>query len=194
MRLAKLFKKKVVKISAPFLDSSVSPANPAEKRRSPRFEHDFTIDVLDSENRPADGAVRLLDVSSTGVGIESSRDLAVGQKLGFRMTISGGRSLRADARVRWIQPYGFNSAYGLQLEGMGFLSRLRLDRFLRPAAFGLIEAFDLLLHAAFWITLVAITAEVLRSTPSAAGTLFLLMPAFLLVSVGGFVIWLLASR
>ncbi len=194
MRLAKLFKKSVVKISAPLPDSSVSPADSAEKRRSPRFERDYVVDVLDSRNRPADGAVRLLDVSATGVGIESDRELAVGQKLGFRMTITGGRALRADARVRWARLSGDHSIYGLELEGMGFLTRMRLGRFLRPAAFGVVEALDLAFHAAFWIVLVLLAAETLRSTPAAAQTLFLLMPAFLFVSVGGFMVWLMTRR
>ena len=110
--------------AAPVVDSSTSGEMIAEKRRFQRYESPYSVDMLDARKRTADGAIRLLDMSAVGVGIESTQELAVGQRLGFNMSMDDGfplASLQATARVRWSQPWGFTNAYGLEIEGLGRL-------------------------------------------------------------------------
>lgn len=193
MRLVKVAHKTHSKISASFADPSASAVKTSEQRRSTRYSNDFRISLLDAKSRPADEAVRLLDMSSSGVGIESSRELPVGRPLGFRMTLGKGAPIRAKARVRWARPLGYHYNYGLEFEGLGYFSRRRLGRFLEPESFGIVEAFTLALEAGTSIIVVLIAADIVRSNPYLAQTLFVCMPFLLLLSLAALVSWLLKS-
>jgi len=129
---------------------SASPDSPllSEKRRCQRHPQELDANLLDQGNRPAGEAVRLTDMSTVGLGIESQQEFQVGDRLGFRMTVEEGRTMRATARVRWARPYGFSNTYGLELEGLGYYDRNRLKRFLNPKHMGVEEWATLALQAA----------------------------------------------
>jgi hypothetical protein len=186
------------RILAPVLDPSASTTpNGREQRRFPRYAAPYTVDMLDNKNRSADGAIRLLDMSALGVGIESAQDLAIGQRLGFKMAIDDGfpvRRLDASARVRWSQAWGFTNAYGLEIEGVHWFNRWRLLRYLRPPRFGALEAASLALEAATAIVVVLVAADLLQSNPHFAFTLFIMMPWLLLVGFGLLATYFLAHK
>ncbi|MFH2202373.1 MAG: PilZ domain-containing protein [Elusimicrobiota bacterium] len=168
-----------MKISASFADPSASAVNPAEQRRSTRYSSDFRISMLDVENRPADEAVRLINLSDSGVGIESSRRLAVGQRLGFELATGSGTPVSAQARVRWSQPSGHYFSYGLKLEDMGYFARMRLEKFLKPPVFGPLEWATLALEAGASMVVILIIADWLNRSPHVISALTPLLPVLL---------------
>lgn len=200
MAMTTLLEKAQKKISASFADPgnrvadpSASAVPPPEQRRFPRFSNDFRISMLSAANRPADEAVRLVDMSAGGVGIECRHQLAVGQTLGFRMTTRDGTPVEARAKVRWAREMGPYYNYGLELEGIGIFGRFRLGRSLRPDAFGVVEMLTLALEAGASIIAVLIVADFLKSDPVLAQTLFFCMPVMLLFGLGFFTAWLLKN-
>ena len=181
------------KISASFADPSASAEKFADQRRSKRYSNDFRVSLLDASSRPADEAVRLIDMSARGVAIASARKLRVGDTLGFKMTMGDGTPVDARATVRWSRDMTYVYNYGLEFKGIGPFARFRLERSLKPATFGLLEAITLLLEAATSIIAVLIVADFIKSDPYVAQTLFFCMPVFLLLGLGAFAAWLLKS-
>ncbi len=179
MEMARLFRDGKKKISASFADPSASVVTPAEQRRSERYSNDFRISLLDAQNRPADEAVSLIDMSNTGVGIESRRRFDVGQALGFEMTTGAGAPFSTRALVRWSRPMGFLYSYGLEFEDMGYFARTRLGQFLKPQTYGLVEWATLILEGATSITLILIVADTLKSSPYVLSALTFMLPVFL---------------
>ena len=165
----------------------------SEKRRFPRFSNEFKADLLDTRDNTADNAIQLTDMSPCGVGIECRRDLSVGEALALRMTL-GDRPLACTARVRWSRPMGPRTAYGLEIEGLDFLTRWRLAKSLAPRAFGpgFSELLTPLLQVSSTLMGLYVAADWLRSSPHAAGTLLMLSPYLLLAGIAALAAWILS--
>jgi hypothetical protein len=157
---------------------SASPDSPllSEKRRCQRHPQDLDANLLDSGSRPAGEAVRLTDMSTVGLGIESNQELRVGDRLDFRMSVDEGRTMSATARVRWSRPSGFSTAYGLELEGLGYYDRGRLQRFLNPKFMGVEEWATLLLQAASTMMGIYVAYDWIISDPARVQTAVFLLP------------------
>ena len=148
MRIGRLLKKAKDGISASFDSPGSSEAKHAEeKRRLPRHPTDFDVQLLDRQSRPADEAVRLVDLSGIGVGIETCQPLSVGQTLGLRVRVGDSSPMKATARVRWTRPAGFRHAYGLEIEGLDWWTRRRLMCALQPGMLDLDRLINTALQA-----------------------------------------------
>jgi len=117
------------------------------KRRAPRHPISYDVDILDDTRRSQGDEVRILDMSSEGVGIETSRAFEVGETLGLDLDLGGGRTIAAKAKIRWRRPEGYHFAYGLQFEDMGRLQKIRIGRHLDPDSLELQEIFELAVQA-----------------------------------------------
>jgi len=162
-----------------------------EKRRFRRFSKDFKIDLLDGADRPAGQPVQLMDMSPYGLGIECHDALAVGQTLGFRLSVQGSGVVEARARVRWMRPAGFRKAYGLEIEGLNFLTRRSIETCLDPnvRGLGLSEILTLALQAASTLMALYVLCDWMRGNPEAITGLLMMAPYILLVGVTAFVAW-----
>lgn len=165
-----------------------------DKRRYPRVSPGLTADLLDAENRPADDALRLTDISAVGVGIESSQYLAQGQSIGFRLRTRGGRDIEATARVRWAREAGYHYSYGLEIEGLGALGRLRLGSELRPPGLSLLQLADTALEAGAAMMAVYVIGDFIRSDVHRLDLLAFSFPYLCFASALAFAFWMLSAR
>ena len=194
MRLSRLIAKTREKISAS-LDSSPSAGKPVEKRRSERLPQNFNTDLLDANRRSAGEAVRLVDMSAVGVGIETSLVLGIGDRLGLQLALGDdGPPIAATARVRWGRPEGYYNVYGLEFEGLGRSERRRLHYRLNPNALTLQDIFDLAVQALATVLSVYVAQDWISSDPERLQTFLLAMPLVCVAAAGGIVAWLLSSR
>ena len=71
--------------------------------RSPRFQVKLQI-VYDDGNAFMSGPV--VDISESGVFIETASPLEVGDAVEIAFPRPGGRKLKVQGRVRWVTPFG----------------------------------------------------------------------------------------
>lgn len=175
---------------------SASPDSPllSEKRRCQRHPQDLDANLLDPGNRPAGEAVRLTDMSTVGLGIESQQEFRVGDRLGFRMTVDEGRTMSATARVRWARPYGFSNSYGLELEGLGYYDRHRLKRFLNPNHMGVEEWATLALQAASTMMGIYVAHDWIASDPVRTEMALFALPWMMYVGVAAVMAYFAKQR
>lgn len=191
MRLANLLKQAKDKISASFNSPSSSEVKFAEeKRRSPRHSTDFDVQLLDRQSRPADEAVRLVDLSTLGVGIETCQPLAVGQTVGFRMKVGDSIPLKATARVRWTRQAGVRYAYGLEIEGLSWWSRRRLMSALEPGSASYEHLVSIVLQASSTLMVIYVIGDWLRRHPDTMPALVFALPYFVCVFALAVTLWL----
>jgi len=190
MRITSFINRFRKKISASAVDSPISMGSSMEKRRAERYEQEFDMNLLGSDRRPATEAVRLVNMSTTGLGIESSREFSVGDTLGLRMAFDDGAVLNAQARIRWGRPMGLLSTYGLQMENVGVFDRGRILRALNPRYFGLPEAGNLLLQAAATMLAAYVAVDWITSDPDRISAMLYAFPWLcygVVAAVGGWV-------
>ena len=175
---------------------SASPDSPLlnEKRRCSRHEQDLDANLLDQGNRPAGEAVRLVDMSSVGLGIESRQEFTVGDRLDFRMSVDEGNPMNATAHVRWARPAGYSNEYGLELEGLGYFDRSRLKRFLDPNHFGAEEFLTLLLQAASTMMGLYVAIDWISAQPARGEMLLFIMPWVMYFAAAGLMAWFSRAR
>jgi len=165
-----------------------------DKRRSQRLEQDIDADLLDHGLRPAGEAVRLMDISTVGVGIESDHEFQIGDRLDFRMTVDEGRPMSAGAVVRWVRPWGISFSYGLELQGLGYYDRNRLRRYLDPNHFGVEEFATLLLQAASTMMGLYVAYDWISSDPVRARMMMFAMPWMIYFASAFLMAWFAKSR
>ncbi|MFH1726157.1 MAG: PilZ domain-containing protein [Elusimicrobiota bacterium] len=192
MRLTQLLRKTVRKNTASDPDPSASSNQ--ERRRYARHAKEMDISLLDARRRPADEAVRLIDMSCGGLAIESSRQFAVGDTLGFQLCLGEGRPLAAMARVRWARPDGYYYAYGLKLEGMGYLARERLVRALNPRHVGFQEFATLFMQAAATMLGAYVVIDWISSDPRLLNAALTGLPWLLFAGAFAIGLWSLRHR
>lgn len=175
---------------------SASPDSPllSEKRRCRRHEKDLEANLFDSGNRPAGEAVRLMDMSTVGLGIESRLEFRVGDRLDFRMTVDEGRPMSATAHVRWTRPFGFSNTYGLELQGLGYYDRNRLRRYLNPKYFGVEELATLLLQAASTLMGIFVVYDWISADPQRVQMFLFAMPWVLYFAAAALMAWFSKSK
>ncbi len=175
---------------------SASPDSPLlnEKRRCSRIEKDLETNLFDQGNRPAGEAVRLMDMSTVGLGIESRQEFSIGDRLDFRMSVDEGRTMNAVARVRWARPSGFSHAYGLELEGLGYYDTHRLRKYLNPRHFGAEEFATLALQAASTMMGIYVTYDWIASDPIRSQAMMFAAPWLIYCGAAALMAWLSASR
>ncbi len=118
---------------------------PDERRRAHRFDReDLALTVTRDGRDMSDAGVVLKDVSRSGVGLQMSGRVDVGERLSFRREIPGG-AVSGQASVRWVVEDNIGCRCGLQFQGLGFWDYFRLKGFLEPAGAELLLAFDKLL-------------------------------------------------
>ncbi|MFA5139974.1 MAG: PilZ domain-containing protein [Elusimicrobiota bacterium] len=191
MRITRLLEKAKEKISASFNSPDSEAIRFAEeKRRLPRHSTDFDVQLLDVQSRPADEAVRLVDLSGFGVGIETCQSLAVGQTLGFRMRVGDSSPVKAMARVRWTRPAGFRYAYGLEIEGLSWWSRRRLMNALQPGSFDFERILNTALQAASTLMVIYVIGDWLSRHPDTLPSLVFILPYFVCVFAVAITLWM----
>ena len=181
-------------ILASLPDSPNSTGNSMENRRFPRYSNPYHVDMLDADNRPADEAILLANMSETGVSIETVQKLDIGQKLGFQMVVGSGKPLEATARVRWAMPMGFQTTYGLEIEGLGWFDQKRLRDFIAPDSFGPIEIADLVLQASSSMMAVYVIGDIIRSDGYLSDLLVFFLPFACLLAAFLTAMWFLQNR
>jgi len=194
MGISNLFQTVKDKISASAVDSPISADNSAEKRRDERFEHEFDAGLLDAQRRPATEAVRLVNMSCSGVAIESTRTFSIGDTLGLRMAFDDGNVLDAKARVRWGRELGFINNYGLEIEGIGAMARGRILRALKPDYFGIPEVLTLFLQAAATMMAAYVVVDFITSDPTRLSAMLYLFPWFCYSITVGIGLWVASIR
>ena len=194
MRLAKLLDKARQTLTAPPADPSASEKKGTERRRSTRAESAYEVRLLDAAKRPADGAVRLMDLSGVGLGITSSKDFAMGQAVGVRFETAGGRPVSATARVRWIRPEGVLTAYGLELEGLGYWDRRRVERLSDASVWDPEDMINAVLQVGAACMAAAAAVDWVVSDPVRQSMAAFAFPFFLTLAVGAMASWLVARQ
>lgn len=169
-------------------------AQQSDKRRDGRKPCDYDIRVLDASSRPVESRIRLVDMSSSGLGILTSLPLEVGDALGIKLDIAGEGCLDASCRVRWARPERGLTAYGLQFEGLGWLDRRRIGSLFAPAPSKLSELLTFGLQCAAAVTVCAMAVDLVRSDPALLSFFLDALP-FLLPAAGiGAGLWTLTLR
>lgn len=175
---------------------SASPDSPllSEKRRCRRHEKDLEANLFEQGKRTAGEAVRLMDMSTVGLGIESRLELCVGDRLDFRMTVAEGREMSATAHVRWARPAGFSNAYGLELRGLGYYDRYRLRKYLNPRDFGAEEFATLLLQAASTMMGIFVAYDWISADPRRSEMLLWAAPWLIYAAAAFLMAWFSKAR
>jgi hypothetical protein len=70
-----------------------------EARRAPRAEHDSALEIFDEKGRLMDGICKLVDVSATGAGFTTTRELAKGARIRGRLRRLGSAVLDFTGRI-----------------------------------------------------------------------------------------------
>jgi hypothetical protein len=89
----------------------VSPAAPAERRRSPRTPMAVPCTLARGRGGSIDG--RTVDIGPGGMSVSTSRPLAVDEMLHVALELAGARQIDGTARVLRQQGYGI---YALRFE------------------------------------------------------------------------------
>jgi len=104
-----------------------------EERRHPRRSQLYAGEIIERSGWVPPEAVRVVDMSAGGACIRTGLLFEVGEELGFRLKLPSGRLLESSAYVRWSRNDGYRYAYGLEFDGLHWLDRRRLGRFLEGA-------------------------------------------------------------
>lgn len=188
MKLSRFLECARKRFSVPPADPSASKKAGMERRQSARAELDYPVELLDAARRPADGAVHLLDLSGVGLGISTSKDFRIGDALGVSIK-TGERVVNATARIRWARPEGMLTAYGLELEGLGYWDRRRVSSLCARGGLGADEALNLLLQFGAAALSVCVAADWLASEPDRLTALAFSLPLIIPVIGGLFLLW-----
>ncbi len=135
-----------------------------------------------------------MDMSGVGLGITSSKDFQMGQAVGVRFETLGGKPVSATARVRWIRPEGVLTAYGLELEGLSYWDRRRVERLSDASVWDLEDMVNVLLQAGAAAVAAAAAVDWVISDPVRLGMAEFALPFFLTLAVGALASWLVARQ
>jgi len=86
----------------------------SDQRISPRRQADHVIEFYDSQRTLLQGVGKLLDLSLSGVLVESSARFSVGQSLVARLRRSDNSQLELPVSVIRVSRKGRSIVYGLQ--------------------------------------------------------------------------------
>lgn len=89
-----------------------------EARRAVRARHDSVLELLDEAGRPREGALRLVDVSSTGASFTTTLVLTKGDLLRGRLRLLGAGVLEVVARVVRVKERTNCALYGVEFESV----------------------------------------------------------------------------
>ena len=191
MNLSRLAASARKRFSVPPADPSASKKAGMERRQSARAALDYPVELLDAARRPADGAVNLLDIGGVGLGISSSKDFRIGDALGVSFK-TGERVVNATARIRWARPEGVMTAYGLELEGLGYWDRRRVESLSAGGGLSPEALLNLLLQFGAFALSVAVAADWLASDPARLSAVVFSLPLVIPVIAGLLLLWVLS--
>lgn len=192
MKLSRLLSSARKRFSVPPADPSASKKAGMERRQSARAALGYPVELLDAARRPADGAVNLLDLSGVGLGISTSKDFRIGDALGVSIK-TGERVVNATARIRWSRPEGVMTAYGLELEGLGYWDRRRVESLGPRGGLNPEELVNLLLQFGAFALAVAVAADWIASDPDRLSAIVFSLPLVLPVAAGLLLLWALST-